>query len=333
MLGAAVIAACGAPAHPVTQPGRPSYYVSLGDSLAQGVQPDLAGRSVDTRYGYPDQLASTLRRRDPGLQLVKLGCPGETTTTMIDGRHCPYAAGSQLAAAVRFLRAHQGQVELITIDIGANDPNSCFRSASVGRIPPCVAGPVPATAANLAKIMTALRSAAGSRVTIIGMTYYSPELAEWRDGPAGRRYARLSERAALAFNRTLVRVYTSSGARIAEVASAYGSTDFAHPARVTGLGLLPRNVAAVCAWSWICAAPPRGPNEHPNTAGYAVIAHAFLAAAGPNPSFYVDSWWVNGLRACPSAVSYRAALCGDQGSAHTAACGWRGPRPHRVLWH
>ena len=27
------------------------------------------------------------------------------------------------------------------------------------------------------------------------------------------------------------------------------------------------------------------------------------------------------LNACPRALSYRAALCGDQGSAHTAACG------------
>jgi lysophospholipase L1-like esterase len=297
VLGATVLAACGASAQPVTQegqsssqPGGPSppsgppggpdahYYLALGDSLAQGVQPDGAGRSVDTRYGYPDQLAATLRRRDPGLQLVNLGCPGETTASMIGGRHCPYAAGSQLATAVRFLRAHPGQVDLITIDIGANDPNFCFRSRIIGRIPPCVAGPVPATAANLAKIMTALRSAAGSRVTMIGMTYYVPELAAWRDGPSGRRYARLSERAALAFNRTLVRVYTSFGARIAEVASAYRSADFAHPAKVAGLGSLPRNVVAVCAWSWICAAPPRGPNEHPNTAGYAVIARAFLAA-------------------------------------------------------
>lgn len=286
-LGATVIAACGASAiqpgqasSPPGQSGGPAahYYVALGDSLAQGVQPDPAGRSVDTRYGYPDQLARTLRRRDPSLQLVKLGCPGETTATMIGGRHCPYAAGSQLAAAVRFLRAHPGQIDLITIDIGANDPNSCFTSPIVGRVPPCVAGPDPATAANIAKIMTALRSAAGSRVTIIGMTYFVPELAEWRDGPAGHRHARLSERAAQAFNRMLVTAYTSFGARIAEVASAYGSTDFAHPATVPGLGPLPRNVAAVCAWSWICAAPPRGPNKHPNTAGYAVIARAFLAA-------------------------------------------------------
>jgi lysophospholipase L1-like esterase len=296
VLSVAMIAACGAPAQPGSQSGRTGfqsgqpgsqsgsasgpaadYYMALGDSLAQGVQADSAGRSVDTRYGYPDQLIIALRRRDPGLQLVKLGCPGETTATMIDGRHCPYPAGSQLAAAVQFLRAHAGQISLITIDIGANDPNSCFTSPIVGHVPPCVAGPDPSTAANLAKIMTALRSAAGSRVTIIGMTYYVPELAEWRDGQAGHRYARISERTALAFDRTLAKVYRAFGARIADVAGAYRSTDFADQT-VPRLGRLPRNVAAVCAWSWICAPPPRGPNKHPNTAGYAVIARAFLAA-------------------------------------------------------
>ncbi len=50
------------------------------------------------------------------------------------------------------------------------------------------------------------------------------------------------------------------------------------PARLPGLGQLPRNVADVCTWTWACAAPPRGPNKHPNTAGYAVIARAFLTA-------------------------------------------------------
>ena len=30
---------------------------------------------------------------------------------------------------------------------------------------------------------------------------------------------------------------------------------------------------------------------------------------------------VNWLNARPRAISYRAALCGDQGSAHAAACG------------
>jgi len=37
-------------------------------------------------------------------------------------------------------------------------------------------------------------------------------------------------------------------------------------------------VAAICQWTWQCAAPPRGPNQHANQAGYAVIARAFLLA-------------------------------------------------------
>ena len=40
----------------------------------------------------------------------------------------------------------------------------------------------------------------------------------------------------------------------------------------------PRNVALVCSWTWACAPPPRGPNEHPNAAGYRVIASAFRRA-------------------------------------------------------
>ncbi len=65
-----------------------TYYLALGDSLAQGVQPDAAGTSVETRQGYPDQLYAILHRSQPGLRLVKLGCPGETTTSMIRGGQC-----------------------------------------------------------------------------------------------------------------------------------------------------------------------------------------------------------------------------------------------------
>ncbi|HEY3036339.1 MAG TPA: hypothetical protein VGJ54_16990, partial [Streptosporangiaceae bacterium] len=36
--------------------------------------------------------------------------------------------------------------------------------------------------------------------------------------------------------------------------------------------------AAICQWTWECAAPPRGPDEHANQAGYQVIARAFLLA-------------------------------------------------------
>lgn len=126
--------------------------------------------------------------------------------------------------------------------------------------------------------MTRLRAAAGSRVTIIGMSYYDPELPEWRYGWRQHELARLSERLALAYDGMLRRVYASFGARVADVSGAFRSADFARRVMVPRLGRLPRNVAAICQWTWACAAPPRGPDKHPNTAGYAVIAHAFLAA-------------------------------------------------------
>ena len=76
--------AVAASADPPGSPAAASYYLSLGDSLAQGVQPDAAGTDVETNQGYPNQLYAALRPFDLGLQLVKLGCPGETTGTMLE---------------------------------------------------------------------------------------------------------------------------------------------------------------------------------------------------------------------------------------------------------
>ena len=73
------------------------YYLSLGDSLAVGLQPGPTGADGPTAQGYPDQLEGMLRTRVPALRLVKLGCSGETTSTMIYGGKCRYPAGSQLA--------------------------------------------------------------------------------------------------------------------------------------------------------------------------------------------------------------------------------------------
>ena len=80
-LGAASWSA--APAAAGTGAPAVSYYLSLGDSLAQGVQPEPEpnGPNTPTKQGYPDQLYPTLRAANPTLQLQKVGCPGETTTT------------------------------------------------------------------------------------------------------------------------------------------------------------------------------------------------------------------------------------------------------------
>jgi lysophospholipase L1-like esterase len=257
-----------------------SYYLALGDSLAQGVQPDATGASVDTRQGYPDQLYAALRPRHPGLRLVKLGCPGETTGTMIDGGICRYAGGSQLAAAVAFLRAHRGHVLLITVDIGANDLEDCGSQSNPVKVLACFVTDVPGAVSRLATITTRLRTAAGPSVRMVGMSYYLPALAQWRDGSSGQAIARLIERLEAGYNDLLGHVYAKSDAKVANVFGAFDTGDFGDQMTVPGIGKVPRNVALLCRWTWECTAPPRGPNQHANAAGYAVIARAFGQAAG-----------------------------------------------------
>jgi lysophospholipase L1-like esterase len=275
---------------------RPAFYLSLGDSLALGIQPAPGGRDVPTSHGYADQLAVRLRGALPQLRLVKLGCSGETTSTMIHGGICRYPAGGQLGQAARFLRSHRGRTALITIDIGANDPNSCVLSGGLASILPCVVTRMPQIDQNLSTILATLRSAAGPRVLIVGMTYYVPELGLWHQGKAGRQIAILTGAVAAGANQMLVARYRLFRARVANVFAAFRSSDFglrnghAH-AGTAGLAggpgdpaaPVPPNVASICALTWMCARAPRGPNEHPNNAGYHVIARAFWRAIAASP--------------------------------------------------
>ncbi|HEY3869155.1 MAG TPA: SGNH/GDSL hydrolase family protein [Actinocrinis sp.] len=276
-LALAVLTACSS-SRPAPPAVPASYYLALGDSLSQGVQPNAAGTSVETAQGYPDLVYAQLARHHPGLKLVQLGCPGETTTTMIHGGICQYPAGSQLAAATAFLRAHSGHMLLVTIDIGANDPETCGGETTVTDIASCI-GQIPDVASRLSTILSDL-TAAGPGVHIVGMSYYLPSLAEWRDGMFGQVVARGSEQLAVSYNNSLDQAYDKAGAKAADVFGAFDTTDFGDPLTVPGFGSLPRNVARICAWTWECAPPPRGPNQHANPAGYQVIATAVLQASG-----------------------------------------------------
>ena len=284
---AAIVAltACSSPApsHPAAADiaakakakAPPSYYLALGDSLARGVQPDAAGTSVETADGYPDQVYAALRRSHPALELVKLGCPGETTVSMINGGICPYRGGSQLKAAAAFLRQHRGEVLLVTLDIGANDPEACSGQPSFSQLAVCAVKGIPSAVTHLRTIVHRLKAAAGPGVRIVGMNYYLPALAEWRTGLTGHAVAWTAEKLAATFNALLGRVYAKAGVKVADVFGAFQTSDFgSHGAA------LPRNVTLLCQWTWECAAAPRGPNQHANQAGYHVIAREFLQAAG-----------------------------------------------------
>ena len=101
--------------------GPGAYYLALGDSLAFGYQPNF-----DWYHGYSDQWFTDLQTH--GVRsMVNYGCPGETSSTFIWGgcahwylQRTPHG-GSQLLAAVKFIKSHPGQVSPISLDIGAND--------------------------------------------------------------------------------------------------------------------------------------------------------------------------------------------------------------------
>jgi hypothetical protein len=168
----------------------------------------------------------------------------------------------------------------VTIDIGANDLNPCLALTNITDIVKCLEGVFPQIQANLTTIMNTLTTASGSGVPpIIGMNYYDPELANWLKGdPASKALAKASIALAQAFGKLLSSVYTAFSAQVADVFTAFHTADFDQQVTVPGLGRLPRNVAAICQWTWECAVPPRGPNEHANKAGYRVIAQTFLSA-------------------------------------------------------
>ena len=280
-VAATVAMAGGAPAfaaHRASSTTTASYYLSLGDSLAQGVQPNSSGTDVETNEGYPNQLFAALRTANPTLKLVKLGCPGETTGTMINGGICSYSTGSQLAQAAAFLASHKGKVQLVTIDIGANDLNPCLALPTLNQIVVCLEEVFPQIQTNLTSIMNTLSTASGSgEPPIIGMTYYDPELANWLKGDAASKaLAKASIALAQAFGNLLSGVYTAFGAKVADVFTAFHTTQFGAKVTLPEFGKVPKAVAYICTYTWECAAPPVGPNIHANILGYGIIANTFL---------------------------------------------------------
>jgi lysophospholipase L1-like esterase len=231
----------------------PSYYLALGDSLAYGYQPTQV-----TGQGYVDQLYATLHARDRRLALKNLGCPGETSTSMVAGGVC--GSGAQLDAAVAFLRTHQ--VSLVTLDIGANDVDACVTATGLDQA--CVLQGLATLATNVDRIAGRVHAAA-PHATVVAMNYYDPFLASYLTGPAGQELAQQSLLISKVFNALLVQTFRAYGFRVADVAAAFHTDDF------------PADVTNVCEWTWMCAPAPLGPDIHANQQGYAVIAQAFLS--------------------------------------------------------
>ncbi|MFC1413793.1 SGNH/GDSL hydrolase family protein [Streptacidiphilus sp. N1-12] len=249
-------------------PAPPHYYVSLGDSLAAGYQPDV---HTNTSLSYTDQLYTQLKKHDPRLVHIKLGCSGETTGTMIDGGICSYpGATSQLDAAVKFLRAHRGEVRYVTLDIGANNVDGCLAGGAIDQA--CTTAGVATVGTQLPQIAGALRRAGGGSPEYVGMNYYDPFLAVWLTGPAGQALAQQSTALSTVLNGVIAKGLHRNGFALADVSKAFSTDDFTDQVTLPGVGAVPLNVARICAWTWECT-PYH--DIHANPTGYGVLAAAF----------------------------------------------------------
>ncbi len=241
----------------------PHYYVALGDSLTFGFQPDL-----NLSDGFADDVFSALRPAGV-TDLENFACGGETTTTLIGGG-CTYRfathvrySGPELDAAVNFITSHQGQVDPITLEIGANDVLADFNQAT------CTASAsVDADLARLdtnltqtivPRLIAALTTPAGhSSADLVLMNYYNPFAKEC---PNSSTFINQ-------FNDHLVADAAQFRLPVVDVYSAFGGDT---------------NMAArICDLTWICSAQH---DIHPTTKGYSVIATAIeQVLAYPNGS-------------------------------------------------
>ena len=260
----------------------PTYYLSLGDSLSQGVEPNSHGVSVVTNHGYANDLWHVEQLQIQSLKLAKLGCPGETTTSMRTGAgsQCTYPDGSQLAQAVDFIQHHN--VAFITIDIGANDVDGCVVNGVIDLT--CLFAGLAANFSDMTGsglptgqigILPSLRAAAVT-TPIFAMNYYDPFLAAWLTGPAGQAVATQSVTLTTQFSSIEQNIYSAFGIPVADVTTAFQTTNFTNVPVVN----LPVNVVTVCSLTYACTPPPVGPNVHPNDLGYGLITATFAQKIG-----------------------------------------------------
>lgn len=273
-------------------------YVSLGDSLAVGFQPDESGGG-ETAYGYPDTLFRTIYGDDSTLEHESMGCPGEDTTTMLDGsQYCHYDEGSQLDAAEAYLADNRDDLRLVTLGVGANNFTICAEEDEDDEDftvdEECVDEGLERLRTELPEIVERVRTAAGDDVQIIGMNYYNPfvvaALTEEEDPDdeadtdaaedeendqdeplTGEALADYGNEVLEDLNDELASVYAANDVDLADVATAF---EWDNSEEADGDSELPTNVQMVCDYTWMCDTSV-GPDIHTNEAGGQLIAEEF----------------------------------------------------------
>lgn len=286
ILTMSVVTAGAAPVDAATAAGTPQqYYMAVGDSVSFGFQvARITAEAEATGTVNPAHFNTTfvedfyrmLQTVDPGIQEVNLACPGETTTTAINGGclypyplHTGYT-GSQLQAALAFLKAHPGQVSPITVQLGPNDINQLIGKCGGLQATACVASGLPATlktlGTNLGQIVGALRQAAPT-ANIIVLNSYNPYAAA---DPT-------TDLIATTGSKVVQQVAAATGSTFADIFTALNGTD---PTT---------EKARICVYTAFCTAIH---DIHPSDAGSAAIAMAVWNASGYAPLLpgFMTAW-------------------------------------------
>jgi hypothetical protein len=203
-----------------------------------------------------------------------VGCPDVLPHT---AGTAPYPTTTQEAAAEAFLTAHRGHIGLITVSIGGNDVTACATQANpIG----CVSTAVAGISQNVTSLATALRTAAGPRVPLIGLTYPDVILGSYvyPKQPAPASAVSLAKLSVVAFksliNPALTKAYAAAKGSLVDVTKATGAyVPLTRTVRYRPYGTIPAAVASVCGLTWFCA---QG-NIHATTKGYTLIGKLVVA--------------------------------------------------------
>jgi lysophospholipase L1-like esterase len=285
---------------PIATHASASSYLALGDSLAYGYQRDrfnLTPNPALFNTGYVDQFLAHMQQTNPGLVAINDGCPGETSSSLLNGfnpagglcgrgsgfpytlLHHNYGLGSsQMQNAVAYLSTHATTTSPITLNVGANDLLVFLGSCGFGTVsysPSCVTaglGGVLDTIVNnnrqIIEQLQAVVPAGNANYVVMGI--YNP-------------YPTLVSIGGL----TGDRVMASLNSRLRQLAEAHGAhfvnpLPIFNPSGSTG-GPESGDIPTICALTLMCPGGTFNPatgDIHATDKGYAALASLFASASG-----------------------------------------------------
>ncbi len=256
-----------------------AFYLDMGASESLGFQPTGIphhnGARTDT--GYANDLVLREALKGVALTLEQIGCPGDTIQSLLDTTKsdaCYQAPDTQLTKAEAYLQAHRADQVLVTVDLGFNNVRPCMEADPVNQT--CLSQAIVAIQRDLPIVLKDLKSSAGPNVHFIGVDYADPYLGYYVNPSVGAADATATLVGMDRLDGLLDGIYASAGVPVANVPALFQTNNDA-VVTVPNVGTIPTNVQQACELTWFCYTTPFGPDDHPNDAGYSLIAEAIEA--------------------------------------------------------